>query len=286
MHDSDDPTINVRRDLSEVIRLAEMLEDQAFHMANDRQFPGGDALAMLAPVANLEAWANKLDAAEQRWLNWLAGEGPKAPEPVRDDSDEWEPPLQLLCFWTELWRMDLDQELDHPTLQTEAEFLSRNITWVHDHEPRFDLFEQDVAKARRILENTLRDGERQQSGAPCVRCRRPLIRDTDPKTGGLQDSWHCPNPDCRRTYTEEQYRNAVAAGYASLQIETLHDDSTWATIERAAREVNRSARTVKTWVREGLIRRMCLVLGRRDVVSLDDVQREDDTRKRRNRLSA
>jgi hypothetical protein len=274
---SDDPTLSVAINLREIARLADMLEDQAYHHANAKDFPGGDALAAMAPVANLEAWQNKLDTAERLWLD---GQGP---EPFSDDSDEWEPPLQLLLFWTELWRMDLDTETEHPTLDTETGWIIDNLPTLHllYRDQRWDLFEQDVAKARRSLENTLRDGERQQSGAPCVNCRRNLLRLTDPKTGGLTDDWRCPG--CQREYNPEQYRNAVAAGYASLQVENIDDQGTWATVQRAANEVKRSPRTVKSWIGEGIVRRACLLLGRRDVVSLDDVQREADTRKRRNR---
>jgi hypothetical protein len=277
MHDSDDPTINVRRDLSEIIRLADMLEDQAFHHADDHEFPGGDAMAALAPVANLEAWQNKLDTAERRWLD---GQGP---EPFSDDSDEWAPPLQLLLFWTEMWRMDLDMETDHTTIETETAWLLANLPTLHllCRDQRWDLFEDDVSKARRMLENILRDGDRQQSGAPCLNCRRNLIRMTDAKTGGLTDDWRCPG--CQREYSPEQYRNAVAAAYHSLTIEQLDEHGTWATVQRAAVEVKRSPRTIKTWIREGLVRRACLLLGRRDVVSLDDVQREHDTRRTRGR---
>jgi hypothetical protein len=103
---------------------------------------------------------------------------------------------------------------------------------------------------------------------------------TDSKTGGLTDDWRCPG--CHREYTEQQYRNAVIAAYESLEIEAMHDDSMWATVQRTAIETKRSTRTIKAWISEGFVRRACLILGRRDVISVDDVKREDATRKRRN----
>jgi hypothetical protein len=262
--------------LREIQRLANMLHDQAYHHANDHDIPGGEAMAALAPVANLESWQNKLDTAERRWLD---GEGP---EPFSEDSDDLAPPLQILLFWSELWRMDLGAESDlRPTIKSEVAFLTGCLEWAHHNEPRFDLYAKDIATTRRQLENILRDGDRQQSGAPCIHCRRNLIRDTDRRTGGLLDSWHCPG--CERQYSETQYENAVRAAYESLQLENIDDQGTWATVQRAANEVKRSPRTIKTWISEGIVRRACLLLGRRDVVSLDDVQREADTRKRRNR---
>lgn len=271
-----DLTLRLAQDLREIARLADMLEDQAYYHADDHEMPGGEAMAMMAPVANLEAWANKLDTAERLWL---AGDGP---EPFSDDSDDWAPPLQLLLFWSELWRMDLDAESDlRPTIKSEVAFLSTCLQWAYQHEPRFDLYAADVAQVRRMLENTLRDGDRQQAGAPCIHCRRNLLRDVDTRTGGLLDSWHCPG--CDRRYSEDQYHNAVKAAYESLQVENIDDQGTWATVQRAAVEVKRSPRTIKTWISEGIVRRACLLLGRRVVVSLDDVQEAADTRGKRNR---
>ena len=130
----------------------------------------------------------------------------------------------------------------------------------------------------------LHDGERRQSGAPCLRCNTALVRITD-DGGRLSDDWACAT--CHRTYDPMQYANAVAAGYVAVQIEVtldmLGDRHTWGTVARAAIETRRSERTIRTWMREGHIRQACLVAGRRVVVSVDDANRENQDRARRYR---
>lgn len=244
MTEHDDPTLKVAIDLHEIIRLNGELHQLAYDLADDEDMPGGAAMVALAPVAHLTAWAEKLEAAEHRWL---AGKGP---EPFSDDSDEWEPPLQLLEFWSEVWRMDLDKELPdrdpntgrviRATIKSEATFLGNCITWAYEHEPRFDLYARDVSKARRILENMLHEGERRTPGIQCPDCRRrALVRteldrrrkkhdcpghgplricptagcDGAHDRGGLVDEWTCPNPECRAVFDKAHYDEAVFKDY-------------------------------------------------------------------------
>lgn len=267
---TDDPTVPVAVDLREIVRLHAMLPEQAEHRADDKEMPGGLATAALGPVADPEAWQHRFDTAERLGL----------PTDHVEDEDEWETPLQTLLFWTQRLK-DLNDTVTDlpPSVETEADWLSRNLQWVRDNEPRWGTLAEQVHGARVRLENMLQDGERLQSGAPCLYCRTLLVRVEDKKTGGLTEDWRCPT--CRREYGAEQYQNAVKAAAASLEIEALDDASMWATIARAASEAKRSPRTVKHWIREGLVRRACLILGRREVVSLDDVLHHSDTRRRR-----
>lgn len=269
----------VREDIELVEDMYARLPEEALNSHADGrvgQGPlGGEAMNMLGPWSAAPL-ASVLDAE-----TWRASE-------VH--------PLHLLAGWEDIWRDWQDDPTTRlATVEGSAGYLRENLYAMANaglmeyddgtlaFPPDFPQFATEVRQMRGRLEDLLRDGERQQTGAPCLRCSANLVRDCDPKTGGLLDSWTCPS--CSRWYTDLQYANAVAAGYASLQAESI-DGSTWATVQRAAQDVGRSARTIKTWAAEGIVRRACLIIGRRDVVSVDDAKREHDTRKRRMGRSA
>lgn len=260
---------NVRDDIGLICELYAQLPDQAVHSHADGRVGadplGGAAMVMLGPMSN----------------------GLSLP-----DYDEWatvtdEHPLHVLWTWEEAWR----EWWDSPTrlcarIDRSADYLREHLTEMAAAPPRDPWFPpdwcemaRDIRAARGRLENCLHDGERQQSGAPCTKCSTNLIRVTD-RNGALTDDWQCPNRTCRRTYNEQQYRNAVTAGYMLLQAEEVNGE-TWATPARTAAEVKRGKRTIETWAREGVIRRACIIAGRRKVVSVDDARREDSERKRR-----
>jgi hypothetical protein len=226
---SDNPTLTVAINLREIARLADMLEDQAYHHASDREFPGGDAFVQSAPVANQEAWSNRFDTAERKWL---AGEGPA---PFTEDDDETA--LQLLEFWWERWVFELDGNCETQlNLREMAAWLSKPdvMAWAEQWEARFDAYTEDVAEARRILENTLLDGDRSVFGVQCPRCHeKSLVRVTEPRLkrpcsghgqgwcpwpkqgccdrGGLQERWTCPN--CEHNMGLADYQSAVMRDY-------------------------------------------------------------------------
>lgn len=267
------PVTKVAQDLTAITVLADALEDEAEHQSDSSLMPGGLATVALAPVANLEAWEHQYHAREH------AG---RDVSHVVDEDDGWEPPLQLLCFWSEAWRVEHGAEYgQRPTIASEANFIRWQLEWAWDHEPHFDNFASDIAKARRIMEDMLRDGERRQTGAPCLHCRRLLTRMEDAK-GGLTDDWKCPG--CHRFYDEQSYRNAVRAAYEATQAEVI-GDTTWAVPTRAAQLVGRSVKTIREWVRQGKVAKACLIVGRRDVVCVDDVEELDETRQRRSNVA-
>jgi hypothetical protein len=140
-------TIDVARDLTAIVDMSEALEDQAINDANDHLMPGGLAMVAQGPVANLEAWAHKLDAAERLGIH-----------PAIEDDDEWEPPLQSLLFWSEDLRRIHDQEFEpaphrpRPTEATEANIIRHHLDWLWENEPKWDDFAQHIADARARME--------------------------------------------------------------------------------------------------------------------------------------
>jgi hypothetical protein len=248
--------------LREIQRLANMLADQAYHHANDHDIPGGEALIQNAPVANQEAWANRYDTAERLYL---AGKGP---QPFTEDDDETA--LQLLEFWWERWTFELNGDCDtDPTLQTAAEWLAKPdiAAWAYGWEQRFDAYAQDVANARRILENTLLAGDRHVYGVQCPNCHdKSLVRVTEPRLtrpctghgqgwcpypkqgccdrGGLQERWECPN--CQHSMQLADYESAVMRDYIA--------NAPYLRAEHIERRTFVKPGTVRVWVSRGHVR--------------------------------
>jgi hypothetical protein len=197
--------LDVTQDLTEIQRLHEALLTEAVHKANDHDIPGGLAMVALAPVANLEAWAYRYDAAETQ-----ARLGNRATPDTADEDETWEPPLQTLLFWSEQWRIIHDAEIDRrPTVATEAAFIRWALNWAWDNETHWNDFANDIHTARTRLENILRAGSRDlHSEVTCLAegCGTPLRRRM---TGnGFEDEWWCNN--CHRHLTAAEYGMAYA----------------------------------------------------------------------------
>lgn len=162
-----DPRITVAQHLTAIVELSERLEDQAINDANDHLMPGGLAMVALGAVANLEAWSNKLEAAERRALEYGLAL-------VIDDDEEWLPPLQTLLFWSEDLRRIHDQEFEptphrpYPTTATEANIIRHHLDWLWENEPRFMDFAEDMAGVVKRLEALLTEGLRAKRGVPCL----------------------------------------------------------------------------------------------------------------------
>lgn len=268
-------TIDVAANLTAIIEAAELLEEQAVSAANDRLMPGGLALVALGPVANLEAWGHKLEAAERHALEY-GGKGVD----VTDD-DEWEPPLQTLLFWSEDLRRIHEQEFEpephrpYPTMVSEANFIRWALDWLWENEPRWDDFAEDIAAARSRLDDLVAEGLRARAGVPCLSAEcegalliQPVANRREHRTcdgheheggkvcgwphkrcphdrGGLRDTWKCPT--CERRYEAEEYQRAVAQSH--------YLNAEWLPLEDACKRAGAKPGTVKVWVTRQLVRR-------------------------------
>lgn len=259
-------TIDVAQDLTAIVDMAERLEDQAINDANDHLMPGGLAMVALAGVANLEAWANKLDAAERLGIH-----------PAVEDDDEWEPPLQSLLFWSDDLRRIHDQEFEptphrpRQTEATEANIIRHHLDWLWENEPKWDDFAEHIATARARLEALLTEGLRAKRGVPCLSidceggilsqpvadrrehrwceghagvCHLPHERCPHDR-GGLRDEWVCGS--CDRRYGVEDYRRAVEQS-AFLNAE-------WLPLEAAIARTSAKRGSIQGWATRGHVRR-------------------------------
>lgn len=276
--------VNVARDLTTIVEYATMLHDQAIHNATDRLMPGGEAMVALGPVANQEAWEHRYETAERLALDTTYVE-------LEDDDV---PPLQTLRYWSDRYRTTLGAEWDHiPTIASEVNFLKFHLyDYIAVHEPMWDHFAKDVARAKFRLEAVLHAGERAERGAPClyeacggVRLVRKLVpfRDDDGNKAWRKSDWNCPR--CHRSWDQDRYAAMVTAASEAAKFEDI-DGETWCSDDYAARKVGRSVKTVRTWVNAGKVATVCLVAGRRmRFVSLSDVAVLDEKVGRRKRTT-
>lgn len=225
------PAVQVAQDLTAIVELSDDLLAEAVIKASDPLMPGGLAMVALGHVSSLEEWAETLEAAEHRHST-----DPKRwAEPVIEDDDEWEPPLQTLLFWSEAWRTEHGYPLaERPTLASEANFIRWALGWAWDNELHWDDFAADIRKAKSRLEDLLKEGLRSSHGVPCFDCNVDLIRPSRPPRevrwceghegvctwphrfcahdrGGLADEWKCPS--CDRRYGVEDYARAVRSAH-------------------------------------------------------------------------
>lgn len=239
------PVVKVARDLREIETMCAQLDDQAEHKANasldQHHMPGGLAMVALAPVANLEAWTNRLDTALRLGhdTSW-----------VEDEDSEWEPPLQTLRFWSEQWRALFAAEYDiRFTVATEAAFIRWALPWAWDNLVEWDDFARDIRDARVRIENVLYAGNRaERTRIECVRCDDPrrLVKIYGDATDGSDDMWKCPS--CKGRYDADETRRAHAKMLRSTGAEKwVHQADAIGTLKAQGRP----ERTIRAWLGEG-----------------------------------
>lgn len=194
------PVVKVAQNLTTISYLYADLQEQAVAKANDYLMPGGLAMVALANVSSLAEWSEMLEAAEHHH----SADPNRWPEPVVEDNDDWEPPLQTLVFWSERWRTQRGYDVrTRPTLGSEAGFIRNSLDWAWDNETEWDRFSEDIRLARRRLENVLMAGDRDivSDDVTCLVCETRLRRRMTSQ--GYEDEWWCV--DCHNHLTAAQY---------------------------------------------------------------------------------
>lgn len=220
------PTDNERRadaqakaDAKALVKIAQNLraiEDMYDRLGDELAYAGVDADAMtyLGPVANLEAWEHRYEAAEARGLL-----SDQAWDDYASDQDaEWHP-LAVLSSWVDIVRDERDQPTDlKATVKREADYLRKAAPWMfqaNEHTginfPPVDALMNDLQRVKTVLENVLKDGVRHDTGVPCMRCKTALVKVYAANVDGSGDHWKCTR--CEETTTLEQYKLAVKQAY-------------------------------------------------------------------------
>lgn len=203
--------LSIASRLTTIVSLYRDLEAEALYRYADKEYPGGEAMVMLGPVANLEAFNyRQLSEMMGRTSGGMVFEGP--------DSDP-APPLLVLAGWAEIVAAEKGEDRQQrATMEREAAYLRANLDWMGsqdgDGEPAFlaiDELDRDLESLEKRLEALLKAGTRLTHGAPCLHCPdKNLVRNEDAKYG-LQDSYYCPG--CKRPYEKEAYDYAVGTAY-------------------------------------------------------------------------
>lgn len=241
---STDLRVQIARDLRAIVTLWRDLPEEAAYRADDKEFPGGDALVMLAPVANLEAWEHRYEAAEH------AGRDTRY---VNDQEAELHP-LLVLATWEDAIRDERDQPTDlRATVERAADYVGKSVDWMLDVDDYgdqnflgIDQLSIDLRRCRAMLENLLMDGERAEwTRVTCINdhCdEKPRLMKVYGDTAA-DDRHQCPA--CRARYDYDEFISAAKIHAASESA-----DDAWVTVADAAHSIGRPARTVRTWIND------------------------------------
>jgi len=239
------------------------LQDEAYSRATDRELPGGDALVLLAPGADLAAY-------KYRQMSALMG---RVDVPQEETSGDPDPVLMVLAYWADEIRAERGELTDlPPTVERCAQYIRQHLDWAYsDQAEEFDAGGMlgDLGRLRSRMEAVLRAGYRPEMGVPCMydECRGARIR-RDIDHNGERTKWYCP--ECSREWDEDDYRLNVKAAAEAAQMEMI-DGKLWATIRKAA-ELTRVSRTrIKVWAARKQIERKTKT-GRPMFVSVDEIR--------------
>ncbi len=252
-----DPVTKVARDLTEIVKLAALLEDQALHLANDRMMPGGLAMVSLAADADLDEWGERIAYLElQHYARCTKSDHRKcrvADHVFDEDDQDNEDPLRSLLFWSEAWREENGYPLEgrKPTIGTEAGFVRHMLDWAWDNELHWDDFARDVNQARRRLEALMHSGR--QSNRTRVNCDR-MDCETKPRllrvytSSPATDHFKCPA--CKRRYDAQEFADTYARHLRSAGAARFVPKSTAVDLLRGQ---GRSAHTISRWFKDGKV---------------------------------
>lgn len=205
-----------------------------------------EAMMLLGPAANSGDWQRlAMSAAMGRLCECSEGLCPSLrgrPCPraayLEDCRDELHP-VWVLGTWEQVWRDHLDHQTEAPfTLGGGWSYLDTQIGYMADQvEPAFDEFARDLRSCRGHLEDVLRDGVREERGAPCIQCGTAMV-----KSG---EDWTCRK--CHRTVTEDQYRYAVGVAYRAHALHLTAAD--------LSDRIGVKASVIRVWGSRGLVRK-------------------------------
>lgn len=189
--------LRISVDLREIQALYADLRAEAVSHADDPDLPGGDAMVMLGPSADPEAWS---------YRQLSAALGRTAPHGIYENDADPQPPLLVLATWEDCIRQELQTPTDkRATIEGAAKFLASSIDWCLDTDADGDInflaiddMAADIAKVRRRLEAVLHAGEQVDRGAPCLSHGRRYVKVWDdekdePTEYGYR--WRCHGDD-------------------------------------------------------------------------------------------
>lgn len=213
--------LSIGSNLSRVLSLYGDLKKEARFRYADKEYPGGEAMNMIGPVANLEAF-------NYRQLSEMMGrtDGGSGADDLENDPA---PPLLVVAGWVDIIKAERGEaSTDRAVIEREVAYLRSALDWITgvnaDDEPYFlaaDELDRDLAALVKRLEAVLKDGTRLTFGAPCLHCvDQNLVRVEDARKG-LQDKYECPK--CGREYKKATYDYVVGVTHLAHAKELTAD---------------------------------------------------------------
>lgn len=279
--------VRIGQNLSAIEDMFTRLRAEAINRAGDPNIPGGAAMVLLGPGADIEAFG-------YAQMSELFGRTHGVTEvPL---AGEVEPPLSFLAGWADIIREARGQEPSRKraTIASEVRYLRDAADWVLATDddgrlwwlPALD-FIDGLHKVRRAMENVLKDGIRHERiNAECKFCDKPerLIVMKGDAEDGSKDWYRCPSG--KHSYDIKGVRECWTQMFIRRG-----DAPEWVTLRQAAAAVNRAVGTVYKWTLPKLdtdgrpVSDAIVDSERRDDgvlwVRWADVRAADDTRKRR-----
>ena len=246
---TDDLRLKIARELTTITTLYADLHTEALHRpANSAglYIPGGDALNMLGPAANLTEWDEQVEAAEWQYFTRKALGKPAQWLDIADMDSDPPPPLLVLAWWEDRIRQARNQPTDlRATIGRATDYIRGQLDWIVDEYLDADFLLRDLRQLRLRMESILHEGIRPDRGVPCMYCDTLLVKIWGEDVDGKDDQWHCST--CGIWSNEEQYRQAVKyAARAHAKGLTAPD---------MAEEYRVPAGTVRVWAHRGLVRK-------------------------------
>lgn len=217
-----------RENLHEIARLCGSLPEEVEHRGVE-----GEAMMLLGPVSDPEAWGH---------VTASVAAGRLSREWVEEGGGELHP-LTVLLSWQMTWRDALEHdEARDSELAAAVAYLDQTLTYMATFEwVPFEDFARDLRRCVGHLEAVLHDGEQRDTGAPCLNCRVPLVREWGRLAAS--DGWRCPK--CREWRSEIDYR---------LNVAQLHNiRAEWLTDRDMETRTGVKAGTVRSWARHNLV---------------------------------
>lgn len=236
--------VQVARDLRAIAELYEQLPEHAQAVGD----PDGEAVLMLGPVANPEAFNYRMDAAPD----------------TSHAADQFEADLLfMLATWEDEIRDERDQPTDlRATVPRAVDYLLGSLDWCLSEDENGDLrflgidkMADDIKKAKARLENLLHAGDRSDRGAPCLQCGTALVKDWGDCEGcddcgeeHERDRFRCPKRECPVEYVDgDELALAVK--------NTARQYAEWLTATDMLAEYRIPVGTVTGWATKGKVRK-------------------------------
>jgi len=284
--------VRIAQNLSAIEDMFARLRTEAINRAGDPNIPGGAAMVLLGPGADIEAFG-------YAQMSELFGRTRGTTEIAL--AGDVEPPLSFLAGWADIIREARGQEPSRKraTIAREVRYLREAADWVlaTDDDGRLWWmqaldFTDGLYKVRRAMENALKAGKRRQwINAECKNCERReklfLLKKGKAEDGSM-DMWQCGSR--KHTFDIKGVRDCWTQMFIRRG-----DAPEWVTLRQAASAVNRAVGTVYKWTLPGLdtdgmpVKAAIVDSERRDDGALwvrwADVRAADDTRKRRRAIA-